>query len=138
MFGKWHGDDRGTAAMEFALVFPLFMLVLVAIIDFGQYFAVRMAIVHAATEGARASVAGITEAERQSFASARVREVVGGYAPLVASDDHLSVTAATASAGLFRVDVAYTIPPEALISYGFNPLPAGPVSHSVLVSYGGY
>jgi Flp pilus assembly protein TadG len=47
---------RGQALVEFALVFPIFMLVLAGIMDFGFMLYSRMSIINAAREGARASV----------------------------------------------------------------------------------
>jgi Flp pilus assembly protein TadG len=47
---------RGQALVEFALVFPIFMLVLAGILDFGFMLYSRMGIINAAREGARASI----------------------------------------------------------------------------------
>lgn len=47
---------RGQALVEFALVFPIFMLVLAGILDFGFMLYSRMSVINAAREGARASI----------------------------------------------------------------------------------
>ena len=46
---------RGQAVVEFALVFPIFMLVLAGIFDFGFALYSRMTVINAAREGARAA-----------------------------------------------------------------------------------
>ena len=46
--------QRGAAAVEFAIVLPALMVVLLGTIDWGYYFFVREAVVNAAREGARA------------------------------------------------------------------------------------
>ena len=47
---------RGQAMVEFALVIPIFMLVLSGILDFGFALFDRMTVINAAREGARAAV----------------------------------------------------------------------------------
>lgn len=47
-------NDRGAAAVEFALVLPLLLLLLFGIIDFGRAYHSKVTLTHAAREGARA------------------------------------------------------------------------------------
>lgn len=57
-------DRRGTAAVELALVFPVFMLIVFGIVEFGRAFMVSEVLTSAAREGARlASMSGSTNAE---------------------------------------------------------------------------
>jgi len=51
------GRQRGQALVEFALVLPLFTLMIMAIIDFGWAFRSYVTITNAAREGARYGVA---------------------------------------------------------------------------------
>lgn len=46
--------ERGAAAVEFALVFPLFIAVLMGTIDYGYFFFSDQIVTNAAREGARA------------------------------------------------------------------------------------
>lgn len=48
--------ERGAAAVEFALVFIVFFMVLYGIISYGIIFAIRHSLTQAANEGARAAV----------------------------------------------------------------------------------
>ena len=50
---RLHGRGRGQALVEFALVFPVFMLVLFGILDVGRYVYVSNALNEASREGAR-------------------------------------------------------------------------------------
>jgi Flp pilus assembly protein TadG len=54
---------RGTAILEFAMIFPLLMLVVLAIIAFGQLFSYKMRLDSAARDGARRGTTGGTKAD---------------------------------------------------------------------------
>lgn len=56
MFQAFRRDDRGTAAIEFGLVLPLLVVILVGIIDYGNVYFTRLAMTNAAREGARVGV----------------------------------------------------------------------------------
>ena len=46
-------SDRGAAAVEFALVFPVLILMLIGIVEFGSVFNTQLMLTSAAREGAR-------------------------------------------------------------------------------------
>ncbi|AXF20459.1 pilus assembly protein TadE [Burkholderia pyrrocinia] len=48
--------QRGVAAVEFAIVFPLFFLIAYAIVTFGMIFIIQQSLTFAASEGARAAL----------------------------------------------------------------------------------
>jgi hypothetical protein len=50
------GDERGAALVEFALVLPILLLILVAMLDFGKAFNYRIDETHLASSGARWAV----------------------------------------------------------------------------------
>ncbi len=50
------GRRRGQSMVEFALVIPIFMLILAGILDFGFALYSRMTVINAARDGARAAV----------------------------------------------------------------------------------
>jgi hypothetical protein len=51
---------RGATAVEFALVLPLFVLLMLGIIDFGRYFFVQHTVQFATREGTRLALVGGT------------------------------------------------------------------------------
>ena len=57
-------SDRGAALVEFAIVLPLFLMLILAAIDWGWFFVVRDAAANAAREGARARVVGQNPTDR--------------------------------------------------------------------------
>ncbi len=138
---RFRSAEAGVAAVEFALVAPIFLILVFSIIIYGFYFATRIAVAHAAAEGARASVAGITAAERQAFAEAQVRAIFANYAPLLSDDAaHLEVAAQpSVTPGLFEVTVTYDLTDHNFSLFsGFLPLPSDRPSVTVVAANGGY
>jgi len=133
-------DRRGIAAVEFAFVAPLFLLLVFGIIIYGFYFATYIAVAHAAAEGARASVAGLTEAERRLFAVNQVDAVFARYAPLLSSDDaHLAVDASQLDARNFKVTVSYDLADRHFSLFApLLPLPSEKPAVSVVIADGGF
>jgi Flp pilus assembly protein TadG len=68
--------SRGQALVEFALVIPVFILVLSGILDFGFMLFSRMTVINAAREGAR--VAAMTSDPGTMVAAARSRAISAG------------------------------------------------------------
>lgn len=50
-----HRDVRGAAAVEFALILPVLMILVFGIINYGDMLSVRQSVSQAASEGARAA-----------------------------------------------------------------------------------
>lgn len=57
------GDRRGSSLVEFALVAPLLVLLLMGILDFGRLFQAWLVVTHAAREGARSAAVGKSSSE---------------------------------------------------------------------------
>ncbi len=129
------GASDGTAAIEFAIIAPLFFTILVGIIVYSIYFTVWIAVTQIASEAARAGLAGLTTAEQTSIATTRFNTGLASYAPMLSSSK-ASLTFPSAAAGTFAVSVSYDFS-----SFGFSaitlvPLPATKPSITITVSTG--
>lgn len=69
---------RGQAIVEFALVLPIFVLLVFGILEFGILFHHYMVVTAASREGARTAALGGTNAEVQAVVSAAAASVDNG------------------------------------------------------------
>jgi Flp pilus assembly protein TadG len=67
---RWHDAERGAAAVEFALVLPLFLLLLLGMVDFARAFNIQLTLSDAAAQGARTLAVGGTTSAARSAADA--------------------------------------------------------------------
>ena len=83
-------DDSGAAAVEFALVLPILLVLVFGIVDFGRLYFTQITLTDAAREGARvlalegASGSGYTAAQADTDAQTRVLGAVTGVSGTVA------------------------------------------------------
>jgi Flp pilus assembly protein TadG len=132
-------DRSGVAAIEFAIVGPLFFLVLLGVLIFAVYFGTVHSVQQIAAEAARASVQGLTEEERAALAQNQVNAIVGSY-PLI-DRNYLTVSAAAApgDANLFNVRISYDASRSIVFAFeGLIPMPSKMIARSAVVRRGGY
>lgn len=61
-------DDSGASAVEFAIVAPVFIMILLTMVGYGIYFSTALSVEQIAADAARYSVAGLTQDERTTLA----------------------------------------------------------------------
>lgn len=74
------GDDRGSVAVEFALILPVFLMLVYAGIAFGVAMSARATLTEAAADGARAAIGG-TSATYQSMAAGQAKTAIDASLP---------------------------------------------------------
>jgi Flp pilus assembly protein TadG len=132
-------DRHGANAVEFALVAPMVILLLFGIIGFGYVFGVYHSVQQIAAEAARASVAGVSDPERDTLARDFVSASLGSY--LLLDPAKLRVT--TAQSGpphqTFEVAIRYDMSDTLLASLSaLVALPPPLVERRAVVQRGGY
>lgn len=91
-------EDRGAAAVEFALIAPLLMLLVFGIISYGYMLSFRQAISQGAAEGARAGAVWAAayspsqDASRQAAALAGINAALASYGVSCTSGATCTVT----------------------------------------------
>jgi Flp pilus assembly protein TadG len=134
---KFIACRRGVAAVEFAMLFPVFLTLVFGIVIFGSYLAMIHGVQQLAAEAARSSVAGLSESERSSLAASYVTANVGTYPLIIPSK--ISVNAATGSdPNVFVVTVSYDASTMFIYSLPFVPAPPSTIIRSAAIPYGGF
>jgi Flp pilus assembly protein TadG len=129
---------RGVAAVEFAILLPLFLTMVFGIVIFGSYLAMVHGVQQLAAEAARSSVAGLSNSERSSLATSYVTANVSIY-PLIVPGN-ISVNAATSGSdpNVFVVSISYNASGMFIYSLPFVPLPPSTIVRSASIPYGGF
>lgn len=110
--------EKGQSLVEFALLLPVFLLIVVGITEFGRAWMTKNMLTGAAREGARVAAVQLTFPLSQSAGIARVNSVLSGtgITPTV------NVTDPGGTVNSIQVDVTYTY---SVVVTGFIPgLPA--------------
>lgn len=76
---KMLSDVSGTSAVEFALLSPLFILLIMGMMAYGIYFGASHSVQQIAADAARTAIAGIDQAERQTLVTDFVAHNAAGY-----------------------------------------------------------
>lgn len=114
-------DTRGTAMIETALLLPLFLMLLLGILIYGQYFLLAHSVQQAANDGARAAITGLDTADRRAVAIRAVDRSmhgIGGYR------SELRNVLVSETGEAVTVDLSYRVPEGNLLRSTLVPTPA--------------
>lgn len=102
---RFSRDDRGSQAVEFAILVPVLLLILLGIVTFGFVFNAQITVTQAAREGARfAAICG-----QDAVCLGTVKAQVESHAPgLALSDDQIVVTSCPANSPTASATVTIT------------------------------
>jgi Flp pilus assembly protein TadG len=104
--GKVMRDDRGATAVEFALLLPLLLLIVMGIVDFGRMLNAQQTLTQAAREGAR------LVALAQPNVTGRTQAAASGLSPVgVAIQSSCPVGAGPGSNGAVQTSYTFTFTP---------------------------
>jgi Flp pilus assembly protein TadG len=113
LFRALWADDRGAAAIEFAIVGPLLFALLLGIVEMGRMFYVRESLEYATEQAARyymvtpaAAQSDVTNALQTAMAGGMGPSVVVAYSDTASCNGNTSVTCTTITATYTFVSVA--------------------------------
>ena len=128
-------DRRGVAVMEFALVAPLLALIAMGILNYGQYFLLAHSTQQIANDAARATIAGLSAAERVTLAEAMVTKEMTQL-PVGAGQVAVAVTE-NGTDKLVTVKVRVDASSNAMFKLKIVPMPEAIIERSGTVRQGG-
>lgn len=128
-------DSSGSAAIEFAAVMPVFLVLTAGIIAFGIYLGTVHSVQQLTADVARATVAGLSTKERQSLAQSFVEERSQSY-PLLRPDKLRMST--SESGNQFNVTMQYDASDLPIwVLKGLVPMPSPSIKRTAAVVHGG-
>lgn len=131
-------DRRGSSAVEFALIAPVFLLLVFGALAYGIYFGAAHALQQLAADAARAAVAGLDREERIALATAFVADNGGAY--ILLDPDRLTLAAAPSPADPDQFLVSLSYDASALPIWNLYPplpLPDSQIAFSSTIRNGG-
>ena len=132
----FHSCRRGSAAVEFAFVGPMLILLLMGMVVYGGWFWLAQSVQSVATESARAAVGGLDDAERQAMAEAFFGDIIDDTTGL---DPAKATVTVQADADVIRVQVTYDASDHPVMAMaGLVPSPSATIQRQAIVRIGGY
>lgn len=131
--------QSASSAVEFALVIPLFLLLLFGMLVYGGHLAVVHGLQQLAAEAARQSIGGLSETERTTLAKAYVAENANAYPLIVPASLKVNASTSASDANVFVVTVNYDA--SSLFIYALPqivPTPSSQITRSAAIARGGY
>ena len=133
---RFFRNKQGASAVEFALIAPFMLLLVAAILAYGSIFATSLSLQQIAAETARATIGGLSDAERKTLAQGKLAAISANY-PMLDPGKVTFTFNAAAGSELSRVTLSYDMsghPAYALDK--LLPLPSSPLSYSLIITDG--
>ncbi len=127
----------GASALEFAIIGPVFIVLLLGIMCYGGYFWLAHSVQQLANDSARSAVAGLTAAERQQLAQSAFNVEVQNYSIIKPSSAVVSVDSSQTDA--MTVSVAYDASGMPFWIFGsLVPMPPSTITRAATIKLAGY
>lgn len=145
MFGRqdvctgWFRDEKGASAVEFALVMPVFLLLVLGALAYGIYFGAAHSVQQLAADAARVSVAGLNSEERCDLVRDYIERNASAY--VLIDSEKLSFSAAPSESdpNQFLVELAYDVTALPIWNiYPPIPMPGQTIRFASTIRNGGY
>ncbi len=133
---RFRESKSGASAIEFAICCPMLFMLLLGILCYGIYIGACHSVAQLAADAARASVAGLSQAERQAIALDHVSRSVGNYPLLKLTNVTVIAAPAANNADGYRVSVRYDAS-DLPLWFVFIPSPSPTIERAAVIINGG-
>lgn len=128
----------GTAAVEFALLLPLYLFLLLGMTAYGIYFGAAHSVQQLSADAARTAIAGLDAQERQRLAHSFIERNADGY--LFIRLDRLTIAVGDSEADASQFDVTLSYDARKLPIWGLwerLPMPDKTILRRATIRMGG-
>lgn len=135
---EWGRNSSGTSAVEFAILMPVFLLLLTGMLAYGIYFSAAHSLQQLAADAARTAIAGLDEAERNELVGDFLAANADSYALI--DPARLSATIGDKPGGIDHYRVVLTYDASDLPIWNLYPplpLPSQQIAFSSTIRRGG-
>lgn len=134
----WLRDTRGTSAVEFAILTPIFLLLLTGMLAYGIYFGAAHSIQQLAADAARTSIAGLNANERDRLVADFINTNAGDYMLIERRRLTFTIGDKPNDASQYRVTLVYDASDLPIWNlYPPLPLPSSSIAYSSTIRKGG-
>lgn len=132
-------NRQGAAAVEFAIIAPVFLLMVLGMLGFGVYLSAAHSVRQLSFDIARATISGVSEAERQTIAASFVETNVDKYAFINVDNLEVAVKDSESAANQSIVEVTYDASHLPIWSFVYiAPMPEKSIRARTAIVNGGY
>lgn len=97
----------GASAVEFAIIAPVFILMIVGVLAYGIYFGAANSVQQIAADAARTSIAGLSASERNTLVTAFIENNAGAYVFIDPDEVDFSIGDDASDPNQYKVTVTY-------------------------------
>jgi Flp pilus assembly protein TadG len=135
---EFGAKSDGAAALEFAILAPVFLLFVSGLLAYGIYFGAAHSVEQLAADAARTSIAGLTDSERSTLVGQFLDSNAGGYLLIDPQALHYTVGPQPSDPDEYRVTLSYDASNLPIWNlYVPLPLPSRTISYASVIRLGG-
>lgn len=137
-FRSFAAGTSGAAAVEFALLLPLYLFLLLGMAAYGIYFGAAHSVQQLSADAARTAVAGLDAQERRHLAQTFIERNADGY--LFIELDKLTIAVGDSEADASQFDVSLSYDARELPIWGLwerLPMPGTTIMRRATIRLGG-
>ena len=130
------GGQEGASAVEFAIIAPVFILMIVGVLAYGIYFGAANSVQQIAADAARTSIAGLSATERNTLVTAFIENNAGAYVFIDPDEVDFSIGDDASDPNQYKVTVTYDASQLPIWTLPL-PMPGRIISYTSTIRLGG-